>query len=75
MKTGKTTRIIDRSVQELFSNGFTFIYDGRKSKWNAKTKRTFERFCVRLLNEHPITKYKYESGVHCGIWCYKITLL
>lgn len=74
MKNGTTTRIIDRCIQELFNNGFTFLYDVRNNKPNTKTKRAFYRFELRMNNEHFV-KYKFETGVFSDIWCYKITLI
>lgn len=74
MKTGQTTRVIDRCIQELFNNKFTFLYDERNSEFNQNTYNAFIKFCRRLHEEHNC-KINAEEGVYSGIWCYKITLL
>ena len=72
-KIGKTTKTIDRCIQELFSKGITYIYDGRGSSTaKEQTDETFEIFMERLKREHPNAKYVSKYGMVDGIWCYKV---
>jgi hypothetical protein len=71
-KTGKTTRIIDRCIQELFSKGITYVYDGRgSSTQKEQTEKAVSTFINRLETEHPKAKYASLYGEYDGIWCYK----
>jgi len=74
-KKGKTTRIIDRCIQELFTKGITYVYDGRgTSTQDEQTEATYRLFVDRLQREHPKAKYfsKYDEYDH--IWCYKVEI-
>ncbi len=74
-KTGNTTRIIDRCVQELFKKGFTYVYDGRgTSNQDEQTEITFRLFVDRLEREHPKAKYVSRYGEYDRIWCYKVEI-
>lgn len=73
MKKGTTTRIIDRCIQQFFSNGFTFVYDGRGSETMRKqTDDAHSKFIARLDQEHPGTKYVSHFDNFSGIECYKV---
>ncbi len=55
-RTGKTTRIIDRIIQQLFKDGKGFIYEFRhdiRDTCNLKNK-----VVRRLSLEHPNVKFK-----------------
>lgn len=72
-KLGKTTRIVDRCIQEFFDNKITFVYDGRGEINNKEqTENTFSIFIKRLELEHPKVKYFYRFGNYDGIDCYKV---
>lgn len=70
MKKGKTTRIVDRCVQEFFNNGVTYIYEGRLDK--NKTDEVFDLFLNRMQNEHKGSKYIYEYGTFDRIPCWRV---
>ena len=71
-KKGNTTRIIDRCIQELFSKGVTYIYDGRgTSSQKEQTEKALCIFVGRLEREHPKAKYVSKYGEYDGIRCYK----
>lgn len=72
-RTGKTTRIIDRCIQELFTKGFTFLYESRdcSDKDNLDLRHSFD---MRMKLEH-IDSFKKMSGKYDiidGIKCFKI---
>jgi hypothetical protein len=72
-KKGNTTRIIDRCIQELFTKGITYVYDGRgTSTQDEQTETTFRLFIDRLEKEHPKAKYVSKYGEYDRIWCYKV---
>ena len=69
-KTGNTTRIIDRCVQELFSKGITYVYDGRGTlTQKEQTEKALGLFVSRLEREHPKAKYVSKFGEFDGIPC------
>ena len=75
-RTGKTTRIIDRCIQELFTKGVTYVYDGRgTSTQKEQTKIAFEIFVKRLKVEHPKVQTFRTYGEFDGIRCYKVIVL
>lgn len=72
-KSGQTTRNIDRWVQEFFTNGETFIYEGRGTEdFKTLTHKAFEKFTKRMFSEHPFSDFRFEKGLFDGIYCYKI---
>lgn len=71
-KSGKTTRVIDRCIQELFSKGSTYVYENRTS--GHQNKELWNKFINRLELEHPKTGYKSTFGNYEGIVCYKVEL-
>lgn len=76
MKTGKTTRLVNRYVEELFKNGVTHVYEGRNTpNETALTKECFRVFENRMQLEHEDTFYKKEFVCISGINCYKVTLI
>lgn len=73
MKKGTTTRIIDRCIQELFTNGFTYVYDGRGTEtMKQQTDIAKEKLIDRLELEHKNAKYVSRYGNYSGIDCWKI---
>ncbi len=73
-RIGTSTRIVDRCVQELFTNGKTFLYDGRDSSWE-NTVATFHRFVTRMRTEHENTVIDAEEIIQDGIKCFKIWIV
>jgi hypothetical protein len=76
-RSGTTTRIIDRCVQELFTNGKTFVFereDFSGKHTEAITDDTFERFKKRMKLEHSDVRYSFDVGTYSGIYCYKVQL-
>jgi hypothetical protein len=72
MKKGKTTRILDRCVQELFTKGITYIYESRTDE--NVNKLLHEKFIARLELEHPKAKYVSHFKTYDGIPCYKVEI-
>ena len=54
--TGKTTRIVDAAIQELFTTGSVTVVD-HVTLTDDNRKRTLERVCKRLDNEHYGVRY------------------
>jgi hypothetical protein len=52
--TGRTTRLVDYYIQELFNNGEIKVYD----HWETKEgdRELILRIKKRMDNEHPSTK-------------------
>ena len=73
-KSGKTTRLVDRWIQEFFEKGITYIYEGRQNE-NQKllNQEAINRFKRRMDSEHNDIDFKYEHGVFSGISCFKVT--
>lgn len=75
-QTGKTTRIVDRCIQELFTNGICYIYDGRGIETEkSDTQKAMEVFTSRMHHEHPHINFSTEFGEFDSIKCHKIVLL
>lgn len=72
-RTGKTTRIIDRIIQELFKNKKAFIYESRTDlSINENLKK---RVLQRLHVEHEYVQYSVYSVLDSGINCFVIELI
>lgn len=74
MGKGNTTRIVDRCIQEFFSRGTTYVYEGRNSPNREElTRKCNAVFTKRMLLEHP--DIKFDSDYLCidRVWCFKIT--
>lgn len=75
MKKGNTTRLVDRYIQELFTKGFTYVYEGRNAeKANELTNYCMQIFVKRMQSEHSEILYKWEYVFESGFYSYKITL-
>lgn len=72
-RTGKTTRLIDRFVQEFFNKGLVYVYEGRLNDRNTHTE-LLHKLLDRLSLEHPNLKYIYKYGCYDGIWCFKLEM-
>ncbi len=70
--SGATTRIIDRCVQELFTTGTTYVFEGRENK--QMTREVFHKFKKRMESEHPHVSITHECGVFDRIYCYKVQI-
>ena len=66
-KIGKTTRIIDRIIQEFFNKGKAYIYEDRNNPDDTYLLRT--KVVKRLELEHPNTKYTLNETTIDGIYC------
>lgn len=76
-RTGKTTRFIDNAIQDYFTNGFAFVYEGR-SRNRVVHEHALKVFTNRLFHEHHlnlnkdyIAKYENDGNM----WYFKITNL
>jgi hypothetical protein len=75
MSTGNTTRIVDRCIQELFTNKITYVYEGRNEKNpDELTLACMQVFTRRMQSEHPDVRYKWENVNECGFNSYKVVL-
>lgn len=75
MKKGNTTLLVDRYIQELFTKGFTYIYEGRNTEKSGKlTQYCMSIFVKRMQSEHSEILYKWDYVFECGFNSYKITL-
>ena len=54
-RSGKSTRIIDRCIQELFEKGKTSLYD--ETRLGFQTKQLMHKFNSRMTLEHEGIKY------------------
>ncbi len=73
-KSGKTTRKIDRLVQEYFENGSCFIYERTNDKFEEeKTNLLVLKFEMRLIAEHPAENFSKEFFNQDGISGIKIS--
>ena len=70
-KSGKTTRKVDQAIQDLFTKGIAYLYEGRINNKSVH-QEAMNVFNSRISSEHPNTKYTYEYGCYDGIWCFKI---
>ena len=73
-KLGKTTRIVDRCIQEFFENGETYVYERTDSGENCEnlTEHVSSVFFKRMDSEHRGTKYKHKLTNKDGILCYHV---
>ncbi|MGH2666065.1 hypothetical protein [Flavobacterium sp.] len=72
-RSGKTTRIVDRCIQEFFTAGVTYVYEGRDEEIKKmRNDYVFRIFCKRLESEHQGVKYNFIYGIFDGISCYKV---
>lgn len=73
--SGKTTRLVDRWIQELFTNGKTFIYEGRGEKtWFQQRSYAWRLFTKRMASEHENIVFEQNVLNKDGINCFEITL-
>lgn len=73
-RSGQTTRLVDRCIQEFFTNGFTFIYEGIGSdKYRVMNNEALGRFKRRMKSEHPASKFEVISWEFSGIKCFRVT--
>ncbi len=72
-RSGKTTRIVDRCIQEFFTAGVTYVYEGRGTETEKQqTEEVYSIFLNRLESEHRHAKYTKKYGIFDGISCYKV---
>lgn len=72
-RIGKTTRIIDRCIQELFKKEKTFVFERIHGLSNIQgTNDAFKKFQNRLWAEHPHVTIIFEVGYFDRIYCYKV---
>ena len=71
-----TTKLVDRYIQELFTNGITYVYEGRNTKKaNELTNYCMQVFVKRMRSEHSEIVYKWDYVSECGFNSYKVKLL
>ena len=76
VKSGETTRLIDRSIQELFTNGVTYLYEKRTGiPQMIQNRDAMDRFKKRMKSEHKNIKFSYKYGIFDNIKCFKIQLI
>ena len=73
-RSGKTTRLINRCIDEFFEKGITYVYEGRgEPTEKLQTKEAFYLFKKRMNSEHSNQKYKFEYGEFDKVNCFKVT--
>lgn len=73
--SGTTTRILDDCIQELFSNGITYIHEGNGTEEEASKRRAlFYRFRRRMDIEHNHINYISKLVRQDGITCFKVVI-
>ena len=76
VKSGETTRLIDRCIQELFTNGVTYLYEKRTGiPQMIQNRDAMDRFKKRMKSEHKNVKFSYKYGIFDNIKCFKIQLI
>ena len=76
VKSGETTRLIDRCVQELFTNGVTYLYEKRTGiPQMIQNRDAMDRFKKRMKSEHKNVKFSHKYGIFDNIKCFKIQLI
>ena len=76
VKSGETTRLIDRCIQELFTNGVTYLYEKRTGiPQMIQNRDAMDRFKKRMKSEHKNIKFSYKYGIFDNIKCFKIQLI
>ena len=76
VKSGETTRLIDRCIQELFTNGVTYLYEKRTGiPQIIQNRDAMDRFKKRMKSEHKNVKFSYKYGIFDNIKCFKIQLI
>lgn len=60
-RTGKSTRLADSYIQELFTSGNIKVKDCWKNN-HALDKDLFEKIVRRLSIEHPNMNFKFRKG-------------
>ena len=76
VKSGETTRLIDRCIQELFTNGVTYLYEKRTGiPQMIQNRDAMDRFKKRMKSEHKNVKFLYKYGIFDNIKCFKIQLI
>ena len=53
-RTGVTTRLIDRAVQDYFTKGIVFLYEDRSATNFNLAIELYQKFLVRMRAEHEI---------------------
>ena len=74
-RSGNTTRLIDRNIQQLFNTGFTYLYEGRNADSWPQTVQVLHKFTNRMRSEHDHVKIDAEEMTVDGIRCYKIWIV
>lgn len=69
-RSGKSTRVLDRCIQEFFTKGKTYLYD--ETRLFKATEKLLERFKLRMKQEHPGVKFNYRGVKEEGINCFLI---
>ena len=76
VKSGETTRLIDRCIQELFTNGVTYLYEKRTGiPQMIQNRDAMDRFEKRMKSEHKNVKFSHKYGIFDNIKCFKIQLI
>jgi hypothetical protein len=72
-RSGQTTRLVDRWVQEFFDKGITYIYEGRGTRsQHEQTIHALKIFQKRMQSEHRSVGFEAKYGEYDRIMCYKV---
>ena len=70
-RSGITTRKVDVAIQDFFTKGIAFLYEGRNNS-KQRHQECMDLFNKRMESEHRNAKYDYKYGEFEGVWCFKI---
>lgn len=73
MNKGVKTRLIDRAIQEFFTKGITYLYNGRSDK-REKHQVILDLFINRIQSEHKGQGYIYTYACYDGVWCFRVEI-
>lgn len=72
-RSGITTRVIDKAVQDFFTKQLTFLYEDRYAKDFSNVKKLYDRFLIRIGVEHLHAmdlihhELRISDGIHCSV--------
>lgn len=73
-RSGKTTRTLDRLVQELFDNGICYCYENRDDSDEEKGS-LMRKLATRINVEHEDVVFQVDKETKFGMTYFKVQLL
>lgn len=69
-RSGNTTRVVDRLVQEYFAHGVCHVYENRDGF--SANQHVMDRFNLRMSTEHPNEYFEMARTIENGICYFKV---